>query len=149
MAITLAGEFEVERKLEDVYSFLTTPDHFAPLLPDFEALEVQDDKHFIVKLKVGVSYIRGTARVKFEMAELEPNRYALFKGHGTLPGGSADLTARFDLAESPGGTTVTWRGDAQVFGRIVSVARGLLEPLAKRNIQKLIDGLQTALSQLR
>jgi hypothetical protein len=31
---------------------------------------------------------------------------------------------------------------------LASVAGGLLEPLGKKNVQKLIDGLQTALSQV-
>ncbi len=39
-----------------------------------------------------------------------------------------------------------WTGEAQVFGKVTSLAGGLLEPLAKKNIQKLIDGLRAALS---
>jgi len=34
-----------------------------------------------------------------------------------------------------------------VFGRLASLAGGLLEPLAKKNVQKLIDGLRVALDQ--
>ena len=44
-----------------------------------------------------------------------------------------------------GGTRVVWKGEAQIFGRLMSVAGGLLEPLAKKNVQKLIDGLQRSL----
>jgi carbon monoxide dehydrogenase subunit G len=44
------------------------------------------------------------------------------------------------------GTKVNWQGEAQVFGRLTSVAGGLLQPLAKKQIQKLIDGLQMALT---
>jgi carbon monoxide dehydrogenase subunit G len=45
-----------------------------------------------------------------------------------------------------GGTKVAWQGEAQVFGRLASIAGGLLEPLGKKNVQKLIDGLQAALA---
>jgi carbon monoxide dehydrogenase subunit G len=41
---------------------------------------------------------------------------------------------------------VKWSGQSNVMGRIASLAGGLLEPLAKKNVQKLIDGLQKALS---
>jgi carbon monoxide dehydrogenase subunit G len=41
---------------------------------------------------------------------------------------------------------VAWQGEAQIFGRLASVAGGLLEPLGKKNVQKLIDGLQAALA---
>ena len=36
-------------------------------------------------------------------------------------------------------------GEAQIFGRLMSMAGGLVEPLGKKNVQKLIDGLQAAL----
>jgi carbon monoxide dehydrogenase subunit G len=41
---------------------------------------------------------------------------------------------------------VKWSGQSNVMGRIASLAGGLLEPLAKKNVQRLIDGLQKALS---
>ena len=46
----------------------------------------------------------------------------------------------------PDGTSVEWQGEAGVFGKLASMAGGMLEPLGRKNIQKLIDGLQKALS---
>jgi carbon monoxide dehydrogenase subunit G len=146
MAIAFGGEFQVERGQEEVYDFLTDPNRFGPLLPDFQGLDVQDEKTFTVKTKVGISHIRGTAAVKLQLAETERPRHALYRGKGTVAGGNVDLTAGFDLEEASGGTRVRWKGEAQIFGRVISVAGGLLEPLAKKNVQKLIDGLQAALS---
>jgi carbon monoxide dehydrogenase subunit G len=145
VAIKFGGDFEVARSPEDVYDFLTDPHKFAPLLPDFQGMEVQDERHFAVKVNVGISYIKGTANVKMELAEaIRPNR-AQYKGQGSVAGGNVSLTAGFDLAPSGGGTKVAWQGEAQIFGRLTSVAGGLLEPLGKKNVQKLIDGLQAAL----
>ena len=90
---------------------------------------------------MGVSCIKGTAEVKLSLDQTNPSSFALYKGQGKVPGGSASVSAGFDLAESPEGTKVSWTGEAQVFGKLTSVAGGLLEPLAKKNIQKLIDGL--------
>jgi len=96
-------------------------------------------------VNVGISYIKGTANVKMELAEaIRPNR-AQYKGQGSVAGGNVSLTAGFDLVPSGGGTKVAWQGEAQIFGRLTSVAGGLLEPLGKKNVQKLIDGLQAAL----
>ena len=145
MAIKFGGDFEVARSPEEVYDFLTDPHKFAPLLPDFQGMEVQDERHFAVKVNVGISYIKGTANVKMELAEAtRPNR-AQYKGQGSVAGGNVSLTAGFDLAPTDGGTKVAWQGEAQIFGRLTSVAGGLLEPLGKKNVQKLIDGLQAAL----
>ena len=146
MAIKFAGDFEVKRTPEEVHDFLIDPSKFASLLPDFQGLSVQDSTHFTVKVNVGISYIKGTAEVKMELAEAERPKRALYKGQGSVAGGNVSVVASFDLSLVNGGNTkVAWQGEAQIFGRLASVAGGLLEPLGKKQVQKLIDGLQAAL----
>ncbi len=146
MAIHLEGEFVVAKKRDDVFNFLTDPNRFAPLLPDFEGMTIQNDRQFTVKVKVGISHIRGTANVQLELVEAERPKRAVYQGKGSVSGGTVNLTASFDLADRGDGTQVNWKSDTQLFGGLISVAGGLLEPLAKKNVQKLIDGLQEALS---
>src|SRR5258708_3168677 len=138
MEIKLGGEFVVSKKPDDVYAFLVDPNRFCPLLPDYESLTIQDDKSFLVKLRVGISHIRGTAAMKLALAEAVKPTHAVYEGQGEVPGGNATLRAGFDLEPASGGT--------KVLGRIASLAGGLLEPLAKKNLQKLIDALQAALN---
>jgi carbon monoxide dehydrogenase subunit G len=181
MAIKFSGEFEVKKKPEEVYDFLTDPNRFARLLPEFQSLSVQDSTHFAVRVNVGISYIKGSADVKMELVEGDRPRRAQYKGQGAVGGGNVTMVAGFDLTpiadgtaaaaadgtapgtadgtalgtadgSAPGtplgtalGTKVNWQGEAQIFGRLASVAGGLLEPLGKKQIQKLIDGLQAAL----
>ena len=145
MPIKFGGDFEVPRAPEEVYDFLTDPNKFAPLLPDFQEMAVQDERHFEVKVNVGISYIKGTAEMKMELAEASRPQRARYKGQGKVAGGSVSLTAGFDLVAASGGTKVAWQGEAQIFGRLMSVAGGLLEPLGRKNVQKLIDGLIVAL----
>lgn len=146
MAFKFAGEFEVKKNPEEVYDFLTDPNRFAPLLPEFQGVTVQDPTHFTVKVNVGVSYIKGAANVKMELAEAQRAQRAQYKGQGSVAGGNVTMIAGFDLAPVDSGTKVNWQGEAQIFGRLTSVAGGLLEPLGKKQIQKLIDGLQAALA---
>jgi carbon monoxide dehydrogenase subunit G len=146
VAIKFNGEFEVKRTPDEVYDFLTDPDKFAPLLPDFQSMSMQDATHFTVKVNVGISYIKGAADVKMELVQAERPKRAQYKGQGSVAGGNVTLTAGFDLSAAGSGTKVAWQGEAQIFGRLASVAGGLLEPLGKKNVQKLIDGLQAALT---
>ena len=146
MAIKFSGEFEVQRQPEQVYDFLTDPSKFAPLLPDFQSMTQQDATHFTVKVNVGVSYIKGAADVKMQLTEAIRPQRAQYKGQGSVAGGNVSVLASFDLAAIEKGTKVLWQGEAQVFGRLISVAGGLLEPLGKKNIKKLVDGLQAALT---
>ncbi len=146
MAMTFEGEFVVPRKREEVFAFLTDPSRFCPLLPDFQGMVPEDDTHFTVKLNVGISHIRGTAIVKLHLVEAVRPQRAQYKGMGSVAGGAVNLTAGFDLEETSAGTRVVWKGEAQVFGQLASLAGGLLEPLARKNAQKLFDGLQAALA---
>ena len=146
MAFSFGGEFAVQRTPEETYDFLTDPNRFCPLLPDYENVDVRDAENFIVEVKVGISHIRGTASVKLNLAEHERPTRALYKGKATMAGGNVDLNARFDLRANGSGTVVSWKGEAQVFGRLTSIAGGLLEPLARKNIQKVIVTLQQAMN---
>jgi carbon monoxide dehydrogenase subunit G len=146
MPIKFSGEFEVKKTPEQVYEFLTDPNKFAPLLPEYQGMSVEDATHFTVKVNVGISHIKGTANVKMELAQAERPTRAQYKGQGSVAGGNTTLIAGFDLLPNSDGTKVAWQGEAQIFGRLTSVAGGLLEPLAKKNVKKLIDGLQAALS---
>ena len=145
MAIKLGGEFEVKRNPEEVYDFLTDPARFAPLLPDFQNLIVSDATHFNIQVKVGISYIKGTADLNLQLTDAARPTRAQYKGEGKVAGGNVTVTAGFTLAACEGATKVIWQGEAQVFGRLTSVAGGLLEPLGKKNVQKLIDALQAAM----
>jgi|SRR5580658_536132 carbon monoxide dehydrogenase subunit G len=145
MAIKFSGEFEVKKNPDEVYAFLTDPNRFASLLPDFQNLTVLDSTHFTLKVNVGISYIKGSADVKLELAEADRPHRAQYKGQGAVAGGNIAIVAGFDLRPIADGTKVTWQGEAQIFGRLASVAGGLLEPLGKKQIQKLIDGMQAAL----
>jgi carbon monoxide dehydrogenase subunit G len=81
-----------------------------------------------------------------QLVEAERPQKAVYQGSGGVAGGNVNMTAGFELQPDAEGTRVRWKGDAQVFGPIISIAGGLLEPLAKKNVEKLIHGLQAALS---
>ena len=146
MAFSFGGEFTVQRTPEETYDFLTDPSRFCPLLPDYQKLDVRDAENFMVDVKVGISHIRGTATVKLHLAEHDHPARALYTGKATMAGGNVDLIARFDLRPDGVGTLVSWKGEAQVFGRLTSIAGGLLEPLARKNIQKVVASLQQAMN---
>ncbi|MFY9531650.1 MAG: carbon monoxide dehydrogenase subunit G [Candidatus Acidiferrales bacterium] len=146
MNISFGGDFTVRKKPEEVYEFLTDAERFCPLLPDFQSMKKDDEKHFTVNLRVGISHIRGDAKVRMTLLEVDRPHHAVYEGKGDVAGGTATLTAGFDLEKAADGTKVLWKGHAQIVGRLASLAGGLLEPLAKKNVQKLIDGLQAALT---
>jgi carbon monoxide dehydrogenase subunit G len=145
MGISHSGEFRASKPPDEVFTFLTDPDRFAPLLPDYQGHAVTDGRNFAVTVKVGVGHIRGAARVEMQLTEAERPSRAAYQGKGSVAGGSVNVTAGFDLAADGSGTRVTWKGEAQLHGPLISIAGGLIEPLARKNIQRLIEAVQKAL----
>src|SRR5437588_12653471 len=95
MAIKFNGEFEVKRTPEQVFDFLTDPQKFAPLLPEFQGMSVEDPTHFTVKVNVGISHIKGTANVRMELAQAERPTRAQYKGQESLAGGNVHREGGF------------------------------------------------------
>jgi uncharacterized protein len=147
LAINFSGEFTTPRSPEEVFDFLSDPSKFAPLLPDYQSMSMQDATHFTVKVKVGVGNIRGSAELKMELTEAVKPQRAQYKGQGTAVGSQVNVIAGFDLEPNGVTTKVVWKGETSVFGKLASMAGGMLEPLGRKNIQKLIEGLQKALSE--
>ncbi len=147
MKIQFGGDFTVQRKPEDVYDFLVDPEKFCPLLPDYQSMQkVRRQDVQCQPARRDFSYPRHRHRENGTHRQTPPN-HAVYEGKGDVPGGTATLRAGFDLTpDASNGTKVTWKGEGQIAGRLPSIAGGLLEPLAKKNVQKLIDALQGALS---
>lgn len=150
MAVEFAGDFTVPTPRDEAFAILSDADRFAPLLPTYVSHESGPDGSADVSVKVGVGKIRGTAVVNLRLAERKPPDSATWSGKGKIMGGAFNFSAAFDLDEPrPGETRVRWRGDLTIFGKLTSLAAGLIEPVAKKQIQQLIDAITNALGQGR
>ncbi len=145
MAIVFEGEFEVPRSREDTFAFLADTQEFAPCLPTFESLEMEEDGTATVKIKIGIGKVRGIATINLTLEESEAPTRAQYSGKGSVMGSAFNLISGFDLEEIDGGTLVKWSGELKMFGKLVALAGGLIKPIARKDIKRLIDALQVAL----
>ena len=76
MGIKFDGDFSVPVSRDEAYALLSDPEKFAPLLPTYKSLEMKDEKTAVVKVKVGVGKIRGTATIVLVLEENECPRRA-------------------------------------------------------------------------
>ena len=146
MAITFSGEFNSPRTPDEVYDFLCDANKFGPLLPDFESMSVEDATHFTVKVRVAVGNIRGTAEIKMELSESVRPIRAQYHGRGNAVGSQIAISTGFDLSPLAEGTRIAWQGETSVLGKLALLAGGMLEPVSRKNIQKLMDGLRSSLA---
>jgi carbon monoxide dehydrogenase subunit G len=145
MKIDLQGEFDVSSSVSDSYAFLTDPKRFAPLLPMFKELSNVQDDRFRVVLDVGMPQVRGRAEADVTFVERVPGQLAVLRSKVRHSLGMGDTDMRFELAPAAGGTRVTWRCDTMVRGTLASLASGILAPLARKNVDAMIQSVQQEL----
>lgn len=143
----LGDSFTVHATRERVYEFLTDPNSLAPVLPDIRGYEVHDTDNFTLNVIVGVAHVHGTMKVKMRVVEKDlDDTVVTFNGRANGIGSNVDLKIRFRLNDtSGGGTEVGWSGEARIVGQLVSMAGGLLDPLARKNIANSIEAVRLAL----
>jgi carbon monoxide dehydrogenase subunit G len=146
VAVTFSGEFISPRTPDEVYDFLCDANQLGPLLPDFESMSVEDATHFTVKVRMAVGNIRGTAEIKMELAEAVRPIRAQYQGRGNAVGSQIAISTGFDLSPLAEGTRIAWQGETSVLGKLALLAGGMLEPVSRKNIQKLMDGLRSSLA---
>jgi carbon monoxide dehydrogenase subunit G len=143
----LDGQFKVRAQPDEVYAFLTDPRKLGGHLPDVTKVDIQDDDHFTVTASVGVSHIRGTMIVKLTIRDRQPPVSTTIVGSGSGLASVVDLVTRFRL--EPAGaveTLVHWHGDVTISGKLAAFGpQGLLERLARRNIDSFIEGVRRGL----
>lgn len=146
MSYEFSGDFTVATKRDEVFSVLSQVTRFAPMLPTYLSHQIQDDGSAAVKVRVGVGKVRGTGEVVLTLEEcVEPER-ATYSGKGKVMGGVFNLKAGFELEEAGAeNTRVKWQGEMAMFGKLVSLAGGLVKPIAERDINQLIQALQVEL----
>jgi len=146
----LEGEFTVDADRETAYQFLVDPNQVGNHLPDVEELDVEDHENFTVKAKVGISYIKGSMVMKLQIMDKEPPVRAKVVGRGAGLASVVDMTTYFNLEEAgEGKTTIKWSGEIAI-GRILASfgGGGLLERVAKKNLEKFVAGIKEGIEAL-
>lgn len=145
MNIDLEGRFDVNADRSVVFGYITDPHRFGPLLPYFREIKDVGPEFFRLGLEVGVPQIRGTADVHVNVVELVPDQLARYRSTTKMALGVVDSDLSFRLEAAGAGTAVVWQTRSKVRGNLASIAGGILVPLARRNINAVIESLQAAL----
>jgi carbon monoxide dehydrogenase subunit G len=146
VAYNFNGNFTVATPRDDVFAVLSQTARFAPLMPTYKAHKLREDGSADVEVKVGVGKIRGTGKVNLTLAECEEPIRASYLGKGVVMGGAFNIKAAFELEDAgQDRTRVNWEGELAIFGKLVSLAGGLVKPVAKRDINQMIEALQMEL----
>lgn len=143
----LEGQFSVSAPREQVYAFLTDPRRVSAHMPDVQEVTVEDDDHFTVKARVGISHIKGTMVMKLAITDCQPPIGTTVVGKGSGLASVVDMVTSFTLDSGAAGETiVNWRGELTISGKLAAFGpQGLLDRMARKNVDAFIAGIQNGL----
>jgi carbon monoxide dehydrogenase subunit G len=143
----LEGQFSVDAPREQVYAFLTDPRKVSAHMPDVQEISVEDDDHFTVKARVGISHIKGTMVMKLAITDRQPPIGTTVVGKGAGLASVVDMVTSFTLESGAAGETIVhWRGELTISGKLAAFGpQGLLDRMARKNVDAFIDGIKSGL----
>ena len=148
MAMTMIGEIQLAASRETVWAGLNDPAVLKACIPGCEDLEKTDEQGFraVARMKVGPVSARFKGRVT--LSDLDPPNGYRISGEGE--GGVAGFAkggAKVDLAESNGGTLLSYQVEAQIGGKLAQLGQRLINGAAKKladeffaNFAKAVQG---------
>lgn len=128
----LQGEIQINAPRAEVWAALNDPAVLARCIEGVESLEADGEGRFVGTLNAKVGPVKAKFSGHVALTELDPpNRYVLVgEGKGGAAGfakGSAEVT----MADSDGGTALSYVARSQVGGKLAQLGARLIEGTAK------------------
>jgi carbon monoxide dehydrogenase subunit G len=148
--VEIHGTYDSTQQRADVYRFLANPRQVAQVMPNSAAADVTD-RGFTAHEQVGVGPLAGTMDIHLELANLQADREAEYRGDGHGLGSTFTMSMSFRLADrvDSQGTRIDWTGEAKLDGPIGSLADKALEHFARQNVERLMESMDRLLSSDR
>jgi carbon monoxide dehydrogenase subunit G len=143
-----SGIFVVHCDPEIAFDLLAAPERFAPLLPDFESMTMQDATHFNMRSVLAIGRINGHIDSAMELAEaIRPERIR-YRGQGTVA--SSPLSFELEFRITPAGemTEVRWQGEVKLSGSLAFMVGDLLDGMSRQNFERTAESLRVRLQEL-
>ena len=141
------GEIDVPAPKERLYSFMVDPVKVVSIMPDVEESKIIDSDHFFVKSKLGMSYLRGSVGLNFEITEKRKDEFAKVVGHGQGIQSSIDLSLEVAVEGTPSGCRGRWTADAKVGGLLASVGGRILNGVAEKYVKQITESLKQKVAE--
>ncbi len=140
------GAVHVKASKQHAFELITDPKRISKCMPDLQKLHIEHPDDFTTVIRAGISFIKGDFTIHFKVIEKAPPNYVKMTGHGSGMGSAIDLETVMDLVEAENRiTTMNWKADANVSGKIASVGKRLLDAQAEKIIKQLFECIQQEL----
>ena len=143
MQIHLNGSNSISASRDRVFTLLTDPNFLANTLPDAEDVRVLDETSLEAKIKLRLSVVSNTLRVRLSVAETTTPSRAKLLAEGTGSGSSMKITSTFNL-EGDRPTTMSWTAEAEITGVMAGLGSTILRGFATRKVAEIFVSITRA-----
>jgi uncharacterized protein len=141
----IEGDFAVRSPGAKVYAFFLDPVAFTDCLDDPHQVHATDADHFEGTVTTGISFIRGTFRLRGTYGERTPptELHARVQGAGMGSGIDANLTIA--ISEADGTSTVRWQGEVQLSGPVATLGERMVRGTVDKKAAALFENARRRL----
>lgn len=143
--MTHSGAFSIRRTPDEVFDLLSNPERFAPLMPDFESMAIQDATHFTMRTVIAIGEIKGHANLFMELLEASRPTRVEYRGSATIAGSQLRLAVSFQISSLADLIEVGWRGEVGLEGMLALMAGELVETTGRQNFDRMAGNLLRSL----
>lgn len=136
------GSAEVSASPQVVWDMLLDPNTLQAVIPGCHRVEKVSDTHFRADVTLGIGPVKGKYRAEVKLSDLDPPHAVTLSGSadGALGHGAGE--GRITLVpREGGGTTLTYKYDAEVGGKVASIGGRLLDGATRVIIGQFFSAL--------
>ncbi len=133
------GDFNVKSDIGKAYTYISTPDDIAKLVPDLIDYQKMDNNNLKLIAKAGVSFIKGKFNLELNINDSEKYDHLILKGKGSGTGANVDFTVNFYFKDNDGVANIKWNADVNIVGSAASMGGKMIKSAASKYINKLVD----------
>jgi carbon monoxide dehydrogenase subunit G len=145
MKFRMEGSEVIRATPEATFVSLSRPEFMVKAVPDVQSYHITDPEHFEAKIKVGISIVRGTVEMKFELKDKVQGKHARLVGDGAGAGSKMHIESSFDLTPDPEGTKMSWVADADLGGLIAGIGSSILRKQSEKQVGEIFSNIKKML----
>ena len=147
MKFHLDGTVSIRATPEKTFTSLSDPGFMVSTIPDLQSYKILDPEHFEAKIKVGISVVRGTVDMKFELKDKMGGNHARLIGDGSGAGSRMHIESTLDLVPENGGTKMTWSADADLGGLIAGIGSQIVKGQSEKQVAQIFSNIKAKLEE--
>lgn len=128
------------------------PEEDPPILPEADPDDVAERAfveggHYAALMEISVGAVSPSFRTVITIDEREfPVMNA--SGEGNASGSSFEMTSGMTLTDTEEGVDIEWHAEADVFGRIAQMGQRVINPVAKRVVNRFFGNIEDQLTEV-